>query len=270
MSVIDLKNSRILITNDDGYFSPGINLLKSIVETFSNDVWIVAPEFEKSGASHALSFTSDLNLKEQGEKILSVNGTPGDCVAIALDRVLKDKRPDVLLSGVNSGCNIGEDTTYSGTIAGAMEGIMRKVPSISISQNYESGKKDQIKWDATNHFFPEIFEKLSRIGWQEDTFININFPHCEPINVKGIEITTQGNRDSDDLIIYEKDRNIFRFGLRRRAEEHGNKLGVTQNKRVPGFMTDVEAIANHYISITPMHIDLTHENSLIRLKEGLN
>ena len=74
----------------------------------------------------------------------------------------------------------------------------------------------------------------------------------------------------ESLIIYEKDRNIFRFGLRRRAEEHGNKLGVTQNKRVPGFMTDVEAIANHYISITPMHIDLTHENSLIRLKEGLN
>ena len=84
MSAIDLKNSRILITNDDGYFSPGINLLKSIVETFSNDVWIVAPEFEKSGASHALSFTSDLNLKEQGEKIFSVNGTPGDCVELLL------------------------------------------------------------------------------------------------------------------------------------------------------------------------------------------
>ena len=270
MSSIDLKNSRILITNDDGFFSPGIDILKSIAETFSNDIWIVAPEFEKSGASHALSFTSDLNLKKHDEKIFSVNGTPGDCVAIGLDRVLKDKRPDILLSGVNSGCNIGEDTTYSGTIAGAMEGIMRKVPSISISQNYESGKKDQIKWDATNHYLPEILKKLSKSGWQEDTFLNINFPHCKPNDVKGIEITTQGNRDTDDLIIYEKERNIFRFGLRRRAEEQGNNLGVTQNKRVHGFMTDVEAIANLYISITPLHIDLTLESSLIGLKEGIN
>ncbi|MAE37546.1 MAG: 5'/3'-nucleotidase SurE [Pelagibacteraceae bacterium] len=270
MPGIDLKNSRILITNDDGFFSPGIHLLKSIVEKFSNDVWIVAPEFEKSGASHALSFMSDLNLKKQEEKVFSVNGTPGDCVAIGLDQVLKDRRPDIILSGVNSGCNIGEDTTYSGTIAGAMEGIIRKVPSISISQNYESGKKNQIKWDATNHFLPEILEKICKTGWTEDTFININFPYCEPSDVKGIEITTQGNRDSDDLIIYEKERDVFRFGLRRRVEEHGNKLGLTQNKRVSGFMTDVEAIANLYVSITPMHIDLTHESSLIRLKEAIN
>ena len=124
-----------------GFFLLNPSLKIDSRKKFSNDVWIVAPEFEKSGASHALSFMSDLNLKKQEEKVFSVNGTPGDCVAIGLDQVLKDGRPDIILSGVNSGCNIGEDTTYSGTIAGAMEGIIRKVPSISISQNYEVRQK---------------------------------------------------------------------------------------------------------------------------------
>ena len=261
---------RILITNDDGYSADGIKILEEISKSFTDDVWIVAPEFEKSGASHALSFTKELALKSQGEKIFSINGTPSDCVAIALDTVLKDKRPNFILSGVNSGCNIGEDVTYSGTIAAAMEGIIRKVPSISISQNYEQGKKNQINWECTNHYLKKILENSFKYGWNEDVFLNINFPHCSIDEVAGTRITTQGNRETDDLIIYEKEKGIFQFGLQRRVEQNGKQKGVTVNKEIPGFMTDVKAIANKFISITPLHMDLTHIDSLNALKLSFN
>lgn len=270
MIPINLSESRILITNDDGYSSEGINLLANIAKKLSNDVWIIAPEFEMSGASHALTFTEDLNLKVQGDQIYSINGTPSDCVAIGLDFLSKDKRPNLVLSGVNSGCNVGEDVTYSGTIAAAMEGIMRKVPSIAISQNYEQGKKNNISWDCTNYYLENILKDICSKGWKEDTILNLNFPYCNANEAKDIQITTQGNRESDDLIIYEKEKNIFRFGLQRRVMENGSQKGLTVNKSIPGFMTDVQAIAKKHVSITPLHIDLTHTESLFDLKNSLN
>ena len=152
MSVINLNEARILITNDDGISAEGIKILRAIASEFSDDVWVVAPEHEKSGASHALSFQNELTLKKYEEKTFSVNGTPSDCVAIGISNVLKDKRPDLILSGINSGCNVGEDVTYSGTIAAAMEGLIRRIPSIAISQNYEAGKKKQIVLDGSKKF----------------------------------------------------------------------------------------------------------------------
>ena len=164
MPPIKLKDARILITNDDGYFADGLKLLKEIAEQYSNDVWVVAPEVEKSGASHALTFKGEMKLKMHNEKFFSLDGTPSDCVAIGLDRVLTEARPDLILSGINSGCNLGEDVTYSGTIAAAMEGIIRKIPSIAISQNYESGKKNEIVWGKppSDNISLEDCEKVSR------------------------------------------------------------------------------------------------------------
>jgi 5'-nucleotidase len=270
MPPVKLKNARILITNDDGYSAHGIRLLKDIVKNYSNDVWIVAPEFEKSGASHALSFKGKIRLKMQEDKIFSIDGTPSDCVAIALEKVLKDKRPDLILSGINSGCNVGEDVTYSGTIAGAMEGLIRRIPSIAISQNYESGKKDKILWDASQTYLSQILENITDTGWEDNVFMNINFPHCAAKEVKDTHITTQGNRETDDLMVYEVEKDTFRFGLRRRIEE--SIISVTPvviNQPVKGFITDVHAIANGHISITPLHLDLTHSESLNALKLGL-
>ena len=237
MSVINLNEARILITNDDGISAEGIKILRGIANEFSDDVWVVAPEHEKSGASHALSFQNELTLKKYEEKTFSVNGTPSDCVAIGISNVLKDKRPDLILSGINSGCNVGEDVTYSGTIAAAMEGLIRRIPSIAISQN--------------------------------NVFMNINFPYCTADLVKSIQITTQGNRETDDLIINEVQKSKFRFGLRRRLEENVNLSIPPLNETVEGYMSDVEALADHHISITPLHLDLTHHKSLSDLKKGL-
>ena len=269
MPSIKLQDARILITNDDGYSAHGLKLLRQIIGEFSDDIWIVAPEVEKSGASHALTFKGEMKLKKHDEKYFSLDGSPSDCVAIALDRVLTDRRPDLILSGINSGCNVGEDITYSGTIAAAMEGLIRRVPSIAISQNYESGKKNEILWDASQTHLGKILENITQIGWDDSVFMNINFPHCSANEIKDIQITTQGNRDTDDLVIYEKERNVFRFGLRRRLEESVVEVSPAVNNSVEGCMTDVEAVADMHISITPLHLDLTHTSSLESLKKGI-
>ena len=269
MTKINLNESRILITNDDGITADGIKILRRIANEFSNDVWVVAPEHEKSGASHALSFQNELILKNYEEKSFSVNGTPSDCVAIGISNVLKDKRPDIILSGINSGCNVGEDVTYSGTIAAAMEGLIRRIPSIAISQNYEAGKKNQISWDSSKFFLKNLLVDLTNQGWSNNVFMNINFPYCSAEKVKSIQVTTQGNRDTDDLIINEVEASKFRFGLRRRLEENAKLNLPPLNEGIKGYMTDVEAIANQHISVTPFHLDLTHHKSLEELKKGL-
>ena len=269
MSVINLNEARILITNDDGISAEGIKILRAIANEFSDDVWVVAPEHEKSGASHALSFQNELTLKKYQEKTFSINGTPSDCVAIGISNVLKDKRPDLILSGINSGCNVGEDVTYSGTIAAAMEGLIRRIPSIAISQNYEAGKKNQIVWDASKKFLKNILLELTILGWSNNVLMNINFPYCTADLVKSIQITTQGNRETDDLIINEVQKSKFRFGLRRMLEENVNLSIPPLNETVEGYMSDVEALADHHISITPLHLDLTHHKSLSDLKKGL-
>ena len=269
MFPIDLKNSRILITNDDGYSADGIKILYEIAKSFTSDVWIVAPEYEKSGASHALTFIKDLTLKKQDENIYSVNGTPSDCVVIALENVLQDKRPDILLSGINSGVNVAEDVTYSGTIAAAMEGVIRRVPSIAISQNYDLGKKNEISWDVSKAFLDKVLDSVSATGWDFNSLLNVNFPQCNVNEVNGVEVTSQGNRETDDLVLWKKENNLFRIGLQRRLGESSKPKNNILNKPIDGVMTDVVALTSNKISITPLHLDLTHAASIEILRKSL-
>lgn len=269
MFPIDLKNSRILITNDDGYSADGIKILYEIAKSYTSDVWIVAPEYEKSGASHALTFIKDLTLKKQDENIYSVNGTPSDCVVIALENVLQDKRPDILLSGINSGVNVAEDVTYSGTIAAAMEGVIRRVPSIAISQNYDLGKKNEISWDVSRAFLDKVLDSVSATGWDFNSLLNVNFPQCNVNEVNGVEVTSQGNRETDDLVLWKKENNLFRIGLQRRLGESSKPKNNILNKPIDGVMTDVVALTSNKISITPLHLDLTHAASIEILRKSL-
>jgi 5'-nucleotidase len=269
MFPIDLKNSRILITNDDGYSADGIKILYEIAKSYTSDVWIIAPEYEKSGASHALTFIKDLTLKKQDENIYSVNGTPSDCVVIALENVLQDKRPDILLSGINSGVNVAEDVTYSGTIAAAMEGVIRRVPSIAISQNYDLGKKNEISWDVSKAFLDKVLDSVSATGWDFNSLLNVNFPQCNVNEVNGIEVTSQGNRETDDLVLWKKENNLFRIGLQRRLGESSKPKNNILNKPIDGVMTDVVALTSNKISITPLHLDLTHAASIEILRKSL-
>src|ERR1051326_855093 len=138
---INRGKCRILISNDDGIRSPGIQILEKIARELSDDVWVVAPEQEQSGASHSLTTRRPLRLTEVGTRRYWVDGTPTDCVLLAVKRLLRDKPPDLVLSGINGGSNVGEDLTYSGTVAAAMEATLLGIPSMALSQDYRDGEE---------------------------------------------------------------------------------------------------------------------------------
>src|SRR5580700_4119051 len=138
---IELGKCRILVSNDDGIDAPGIKVLEKIAHSLSDDVWVVAPELEQSGASHSLTTRRPLRLIERDERRFAVDGTPTDCILLAVKRVLRDRLPDLVLSGVNAGSNVGEDLTYSGTVAAAMEATLLGIPAIALSQDFRDGEE---------------------------------------------------------------------------------------------------------------------------------
>jgi len=253
-----VSDMRVLVTNDDGIYGPGLKVLEGIARTLSRDVWVVAPDNEQSGASHSLTLTQPLRVRKYGPKSYAVKGTPTDCVMMAVSEVMKDKRPDLVLSGVNRGANLGEDVTYSGTVAAAMEGTLLKIPSIALSQCYEHGKP--VKWEVASRHGPGLVKKLIKAGWPAGVLININFPDVEPAKVKGSVVCVQGLRDISDITIDARTdaRNVpyYWLGFRRHVGKHKKHtdLGVTQAGA---------------ISVTPLQLDLTHKQSMARLKTAL-
>lgn len=242
---------RILLTNDDGVHAAGLKLMERIASQFSDDVWIVAPETDQSGVAHSFSLSSPLRLREIAPKHFAVQGTPTDCVLMAVKRLLADHKPDLILSGVNRGQNVAEDVTYSGTIAAAIEGTLLGVPSIALSQSYGGmeGREKPI-WDAAETFGPQVIAKVLATGVPPGVLININFPPCEASQVKGISVVAQGRRDADLLRVEERrdGRNIPYYWLM------FQRAGFT-----PGEGTDLEALAHSKVAVTPLRIDLTDE-----------
>jgi len=179
---------RILCTNDDGIHAPGLVALERIARTLSDDVWIVAPETDQSGVSHSLSLNDPLRLREIGEKHFAIKGTPTDCVIMGVRHIMFENRPDLILSGVNRGQNVAEDVSYSGTIAGAIEGTILGVSSIALSQAYGPGGRDAVKWACAEHHAPTVIEKILELGMPPNTLVNVNFPDCPPEEVIGIAV----------------------------------------------------------------------------------
>ena len=168
---------RILLTNDDGVHAPGLKLLEKIAAKFSDDVWVVAPETDQSGVAHSFSLSNPLRLREITPRHFAVQGTPTDCVIMGLRTVLTDKKPDLILSGVNRGQNVAEDVTYSGTIAAAMEGTLLGVPSIALSQSYGGVEtRERPHWDSSEIHAPAVIEKILALGIPPGVLINVNFP----------------------------------------------------------------------------------------------
>src|ERR1700679_3211013 len=186
---------RILVTNDDGIHAPGLGVAEKIARALSDDVWVVAPENEQSGASHSLTLASPLRLREAGERRYAVTGTPTDCVMMACLSILKDHPPALILSGVNAGSNLADDVTYSGTVAGAMEGCALGIPAIALSQCYEEGDRDSIDWSAGETHGAGTVRRLVEAGWPAGTLINLNFPGCPADQVKGVMVVPQGKYD---------------------------------------------------------------------------
>src|ERR1044071_9680058 len=163
----DRDKCRILIANDDGIEAPGIRLLEKIARELSSDVWVVAPEMEQSGASHSLTTRRPLRLNEVGERRYAVDGTPTDCVLLAVKKLLRDRLPDLVLSGVNGGSNVGEDLTYSGTVAAAMEATLLGIPAMALSLDFRDG--DPVPRANAQKFGPEVLHRLLKLPWPQTT-----------------------------------------------------------------------------------------------------
>jgi len=241
---------RILLTNDDGIHAEGLMVLERIARQLSDDVWVVAPENDQSGFAHSLSLSEPLRVRKVADKHYALRGTPTDCVIMGV-RNLMPEPPDLVLSGVNSGSNIADDVTYSGTVAGAMEGTLIGIRSIALSQSYQFHDDGRIvPWRTAESLAPDLLHKLIAADLPKGVFLNVNFPNCEAEEVEGVEVTSQGKYVHGLWVDERQDgRGLPYYWLR---------FGKQMNNPVKG--TDIHALDARKISVTPMKLDLTaHE-----------
>lgn len=246
---------RILLTNDDGIHAEGLAVLERIARTLSDDVWVVAPETDQSGLAHSLTLSDPLRLRQIDEKHFALRGTPTDCVIMACKHILP-QMPDIILSGVNAGGNLADDVTYSGTVAGAMEGTLLGVRSFALSQDYEmdEGRK-RIPWEVAESHAPQLLRKLLKASVPPGVLLNLNFPACVPDKVKDIVVTSQGKLVHDIHIDERRDGRGFPYYW----------LRFGRGTADCALDTDVGAVRAGYISVTPLQLDLTayHSQSLL-------
>ena len=249
---------RILLTNDDGIHAPGLAVLEKIARQFSDDIWICAPDEEQSGMGHALTLTRPVRLRKHGERRFSVTGTPTDAVTMGLRKVI-EAQPDVILSGVNRGANLADDITYSGTVSAAIEGALAGIRSIALSQvTSKDGAATDDTFEAARSWGAKVLGPLLDTPLPKRTLVNVNFPALPAGAIKGIRAVRQGFHDySRGTVVEGRDPRGFQyywFGLQ--AIEHTLDHG-----------TDLEAIDEGYVSVTPLQLDLTHHASLGELGE---
>jgi 5'-nucleotidase len=248
---------RILLSNDDGINAPGLKALERIARTLSKDVWVVAPETEQSGAGHSLTLHRPLRVRQITRRRFAVDGTPTDCILLAINRLVTGKRPDLVLSGVNRGCNIADDVTYSGTIAAAFEATLLGLPAIAMSQHYANGSA--VRWKTAEHHAPGLIRRLMDAGWPADVALNVNFPDVAAEEACETVVCRQGRIKYGDAVserIDPRGRPYFWIGDMRSHEDG-----------TPG--SDAAAIDAGAISVTPLHLDMTHGPTCDTLREVL-
>lgn len=251
--MVKSNGPRILLSNDDGVYAPGLAALERIARTISDDVWIVAPDSEQSGAAHSLSLSKPLRIKEVGDRRFAVDGTPTDCVMVGISKILKDNRPTLMLSGINHGSNLGEDVTYSGTVAAAMEATLLGVPAIALSQSLDGHHAD---FSVAEAYGSALIKRLLDMKWPAGVLLNINFPEGNPDTIQGVRVVKQGLRSIRD--------NIDKWHDPRGKPFYW--IGANRDDSPTEEHTDLEAISKRYISLTPLHLDLTHTSTLEQLK----
>jgi 5'/3'-nucleotidase SurE len=249
---------RILVSNDDGVHAPGLEVAEHIARTLTDDVWVVVPETEQSGASHSLTVTVPLRIREVGPRKFAVQGTPTDSVMLAVMHIMKEARPTLVLSGVNRGSNLADDVTYSGTVAAAMEGTAIGIPSIALSQAFDYSSRGAVDWSCALEHGPKIVKRLCEVGWPDGILMNVNFPNLPAAQVTRCVATFQGNRDPAALKLDERvDARGFPYYW----------IGFKRNFGDPPAGSDLRAIADGAISITPLHMNLTEFNEQKRLDD---
>lgn len=249
---------RILLTNDDGIEAEGLAVLERVARSLSDDVWTVAPETDQSGLSHSLTLSSPLRLRKVSERRYAVRGTPTDCVIMAVRKVM-DGMPDLVLSGVNAGQNICEDISYSGTVAGAMEGMMLGIRSIALSQAFRPGTGRDALWNTAETHAARVIERLAAFDLPQGHLLNVNFPAVAADAVEGIAVTRQGKLD-------------YSLGIEERNDGRGFPYFWLKFGRQAGpdvAESDIAALSAGMISVTPLQLDLTAEALRGKLADAL-
>lgn len=241
--------TRILVTNDDGIHSEGLIVLARAIERLG-EVIVVAPAHEMSAAAHSLTLTRPLRVDRIDSRHFAVDGTPTDCVTIAFGHVMKDRRPDIVLSGINRGPNLGDDTTYSGTVAGALEGTIHGVPGIAVSLVTRSN----FDFSHAASFAASLAEKVLAEGLPKGTLLSVNVP---PGPVAGARVTRQGVKTAKPSVIVGVDP----------RQRHYYWIGEDYSTPIHDDGTDYAAVADGYVSITPLRNDMTDYRALETLRE---
>lgn len=252
---------KILLTNDDGVRAEGMNVLRRIAAELSDDIWVCAPDTEQSAASRGVSLHNPVRLRQLDERVYSVTGTPTDSVIVALKDLLADSPPDLLLSGVNRGQNLAEDVTFSGTVAGALQGMQMGIPSIALSLARGFQGASSLPWETAEAHGPSVIRKLLKTKWPKHIVPNVNIPDVPVQDVKGIQVTRQGHRDFQMTGVEKRD--YPRGG-------HYFWLTYGAKKSNPPAGTDLRAIYDGYISVTPLHTDLTHFVTLDEMARAID
>ncbi|MDR1551348.1 MAG: 5'/3'-nucleotidase SurE [Holosporaceae bacterium] len=250
-----LSGLRILIVNDDSIHSHGIKALERIANSITPDVWVVAPEVGQSGKSFSITFDSILRINEISPRKFSTSGTPADCVFVALKQILIDKKPDLILSGINHGANVADFISVSGTVGAALAAASQGIKSIAVSQHFT--KESPIKFPLADHFLPSIIRKLMSINWPERVCMNVNFPEASFGEVKGIRVAKQGQLDVTWNVYQREDPVEHRYYWIHANYEYQNEEG-----------TDVLLVEKeNYVTITPLRYRCEFEEYLGKLEE---
>jgi 5'-nucleotidase len=253
-SVLD----RILLTNDDGIDAPGLVVLEAIAAELAREVWVVAPEHDQSGVSHAISLHHALRVSERGPRRFGISGTPGDCAVMGICHLMTDGAPQLLLSGVNRGLNLGMETVFSGTVGGAMTGMMLGVPSIALSQAYKD--RNNVLWDASRTLGAKVVRDLLAIGWSKDACLNVNFPACSAAEAGPVTLARQGVGM------------VAGMHVDTRTDPRGmtyHWLNFRRGDRQQGPESDYDAMRAGKIVVTPLRYDRTDEDAYQALAEKL-
>ncbi len=245
---------RILLSNDDGVFSEGLRTLYDSMRSLG-EVIVVAPDREQSAAGHSLSLHRPLRINALEENWYAVDGTPTDCVNLALNGLLKDRPPDIVLSGINKGGNLGDDITYSGTVAAAMEATLIGYPAVAVSLVYEDG--EPFLFELAGQFARRIAEEILKANIKKGILLNVNVPNIKAEDCRGVRVTRQGKRVYGDAIVEKIDP---------RGREYYWIGGNGQNwVREPD--TDFDAVSNRAISVTPIRLDFTDFDAMEELRK---
>ena len=238
-----MRINKVLITNDDGYNSIGIKLLSEILKNFANEIYIVAPKNNMSGSSRSISLKEKIQFNKINPNFWVIEGTPTDCVIFALNYIFKKDKPDYIFSGINSGTNIGDEISYSGTVGAAFEGALRGVPSVAISQKI-TNTYDNFIISKSN--LPNILPKVLKYFSNENLLLNLNFPNCKQENLKGLKIVNCSNQKQSDEIIMDKKQSTFKIG----------KMNIFYKQN----NDDLNALKNGYITLSSILTNLTNKN----------